>query len=105
MRIETTILKNENGISVVIYTKNGEKFVPSKVSAIFRSLKKEYIVLPVASGDVVVYYAAVGSNCVLPLGDGVFEARYLGADFRDITSVEVLAVSDADEIVTETFEI
>ena len=105
MRIETTILKNENGISVVIYTKDGETFVPSKVSVIFRSLKKEYIVLPSPVGDVVVYYATVGSNCVLPLGDGVFEARYLGADFGEITSVEVLAVSDADEIVTATFEI
>ncbi|NOR85006.1 hypothetical protein GQ473_02720 [archaeon] len=105
MRIETMILKTETGISVVIYTKDGDKFVPSKVSAIFRSLKKEYIVLPNAVGDVVVYYASVGSNCVLPLGDGIFEVKYLGDDFLEINSVEVLAVSETDEIVTETFEI
>ena len=105
MRIEATVFKKDESISVVIYTKDGDKFMGSKVSVIFRSLKKEYILLPVAVGDVVVYYASLNSNCVLSLGDGVFEAKYFGVDVSDLKSVEILAISDTDEIVTEKIEI
>ncbi|MCK5474232.1 MAG: hypothetical protein KAI53_02395 [Candidatus Aenigmarchaeota archaeon] len=93
MHIETSILKYEKSISVIIYTKDGEKHVKSQVSAILRTDKKEYILLPESiSPTTIVYYAASRPNCIKALGDGVFEAKYEGKDVGEIKSVEVLAV-------------